>query len=436
MTPTRRLLHFTLAWCLLGAAASLFGGPWPAAWAVAGSLLAAIALADLLLLRLEKVPRARRRLPGRLALGVETEVILTLINPLRRRLQTEWIDGVPPAAEAPGQPAVVVLAPESETELAYPLRALERGTLALGRTWLRVRSRFGLWRRRHLAGENCEVRVFPNYEPIVRFSLLAMSHRESQMGIHLLNRRGGSREFHQLREYHDGDALSQVDWKASARRLQLISREYREQRHQTVVMAIDCGRRMRALDGELPQFDHCLNAALLLSFIALRQGDYAGVLGFGGDDPRWLPPVRGTQSMPVLLNHLHDYQAGLQPSDFLEAAERIQQFQRRRALVVLLTNLRSEDQSDLAAAVRLLARRHLVVVASLTEASAEALAWHPVGQFDQALAAAAAHRYLGERKAVLEHLSGCGALLVDQPAQRLPIALCNRYLDIKAGGRL
>lgn len=436
MTPTRRLLQFTVGWCLLGVAASLFGGPWTGSWLAAGALLGVVGLADLVLLRREPAPGCSRRLPGRMALGVEAPVTLTLTNPLSRPLRLEWIDGTPSAVETPAGPFAETLEPRSEAELEYPLRPLRRGSLAFGPAWLRTRSPWGLWRRTHLAGGDAEVRVFPNYEPIVRFSLLAMSHRESQMGIHLINRRGGSREFHQLRDYHDGDALSQVDWKASARRLQLISREYREQRDQTVIMAIDCGRRMRAMDGESAQFDHCLNAALLLGFIALRQGDHAGYLGFSGERPRWLPPVRGTHSMPVILNHLHDYQAGLQPSDFVEAAEQVLLYQRRRALVVLLTNLRSEDHSDLTAAVRLLAPRHLVVIASLTEASARELASRPAANFDDALAAAAAHRYLGERRAVLEHLSGCGAMVVDEPAEHLPVALCNRYLDIKAGGRL
>jgi uncharacterized protein (DUF58 family) len=201
------------------------------------------------------------------------------------------------------------------------------------------------------AGEAKIVPVFPDYEPVLQYALLALANQEQQMGIQHRQRKGVSREFHQLRDYQEGDLLNQVDWKATSRRLALVSREFREQRDQNVVFLMDAGRRMRAMDGELPQFDHCLNAVLLLCYIALRQGDNVGVSAFGGVE-KWLPPVKGPRAMTTLLHHLYDYETTPHPSDFAEAAGIILSRQRKRSLVILLTNLRGEDSEDVLAAVQ------------------------------------------------------------------------------------
>ncbi|MCB1228234.1 MAG: DUF58 domain-containing protein, partial [Verrucomicrobiales bacterium] len=311
----------------------------------------------------------------------------------------------------------------------------ERGLHRLDRVEILASSPLRLWQRRLILPCPGETRCYPNYEPVVRFALLATAHREEQMGIVRRRRTGAALDFHQLREYQDGDVLSRVDWKATARRNQLISRDYEEARNQTVLLVPDCGHRLRTMDGEVTQFDHCLNAMLLLAYMALRQGDEAGVLGFGGVE-RWLKPVKGAHSMPRILNHLYDYQPSEEPGDFTEAAQRIMLQQRRRALVVFLTNLRSEDASHVIKAARLLKRRHLVMVASLKEMDLEEAAATPVATQSQALAYGALCAYFQERQSLVQILRKQGVHVVDDTAKNLPIALANAYLDLKASGAL
>jgi uncharacterized protein (DUF58 family) len=270
---------------------------------------------------------------------------------------------------------------------------------------------------------------------LVRYALLAMANHTSQMGIIKRSRVGTSLDFQQLRDYQDGDTLSRIDWKATARRNTLISRQFEEQRHQTLLLVPDCGRRMRALDGELTQFDHSLNAMLLLSYIALRQGDEVSILNFGGQ-PRWLKPVKGSHAMPIVLDHLYDYQTTTQPSDFTEAAQRILTHQKRRALVVFLTNLRTEDSSHLQPAVQLLRRRHRVLIATLSEQELTQRAQQPIDSLNSALGYAAYCAYQQERALLLRTLRSQRIHLLDTTAQNLPIALTNRYLDLKASGHL
>lgn len=434
MSPTGRALWIVVLWALLGLAASVWSD-LVKVWWIAGAVVAVIAIVDSIVLAgLAKI-RVSRRLPGRFAVGEAADVRLDISNPGRFFANVSVHDGVPLGAEAISMPWEGRLPPGATARVDYTVRIIERGMARFGVVHVRRVSLLGLWLRPYRVGEDGEVKVYPDYEPVLRFALLSMQARQEQMGIVRKSFAGSSRDFHQLREYREGDPMAQIDWKATSRRVQLISREFQEQRNQIVVFLTDTGRRMRAMDGELPQFDHCLNAMLLLSYVALRQGDQVGVQAFGGSN-RWLSPVKGSHSMSVILNHLFDYKTSPEPSDFSAAVERLLTVQRRRALVVVMTNLRGEDSSELVPALRMLRSKHLVMLASLRERSVEDARETTVSDFGGALRFAAAERYDTERSEVLAALQSFGVLTLDVPAQQFPVALANRYLDIKAAGRL
>lgn len=443
MSPTGKTLGFVVAWALLG----LVAAAWPAfspsavstaaltAWWIVGAVFAVIAVFDAaVLVRMGKI-EITRRLPGRFAVGEPSDVRMEIRNPGRFPAAVEVFDGIPAGAEAADMPWAGSIATGTKAKLTHAVRIIERGLARFGRIHVRRTSALGLWHFKYLVGNEEDVRVYPDYEPVLRFALLSLQHRPDQMGIVRKSFAGSSRDFHQLREYREGDPLSQIDWKATSRRISLVSREFQEQRNQIVIFLTDTGRRMRAMDGELPQFDHCLNAMLLLSYVALRQGDQVGVQAFGGTN-RWLPPVKGAHSMSTLLNHLFDYQTTPEPSDFSAAAERLLARQKRRALVVVMTNLRGEDAAELVPALRTLRSKHLVMLASLRERTVEDARTKPIEIFSDALRFAAAERYDAERTEVLATLQGFGILTLNVPAQEFPVALANRYLDIKAAGRL
>jgi len=434
MRPSVHLLRALGLWTAFGLAASI----WPGlrvAWLIAGGVLLLVSAGDVFTLPRRRHFSVTRAVPGRFALGVRAPVTLTLRHTLGRALQVSVHDGLPAVAEADGLPWSGTLPPHEHVDLSYDAHFTQRGLHTFTAVQILVGSRLGLWHRLYQTGQRSETRCYPDYEPVVRFALLATAHREEQMGIVKRRRSGATLDFRQLREYQDGDVLARVDWKATARRQALISRDYEEQRNQSVILVPDCGRRMRAMDGELSQFDHCLNAMLLIAYIALRQGDEVGVVGFGGVR-RSLKPVKGAPAMPRLLNHLYDYETTTEPSDFTEAAERVMARQKRRALVILLTNLRTEDSTHLMTAVRLLQKRHLVLVATLREAEMESRAARPIANLGDALGYGALCRYDQERGHLLQTLRGHRIPIVDETAQHLPVALANQYLDLKAAGRV
>jgi len=434
MRPTGALLAWVVAWAMLGAAATA----WPALtawWVVAGWLWLGTAVFDALVLMALGRIRIVRTVPGRFALNRPGSVRVTLRNGGRWRAKLRIFDGIPEFAEAEQMPWSGSVPGRSSLRVEHDVRLLRRGPVVFGPVHVLRFSVLGLWARATREGGLEATKVYPDYEPVVRFALLAMDHQQAQMGIVRKNRSGMSREFHQLRDYQRGDGLAQIDWKASSRHMKMISRDYQEQRDQRVVFLLDTGRRMRAMDGELPQFDHCLNALLLLSYVALRQGDSAGVLSFGGTE-RWLAPVKGPHSMPVLLNHLYDYQTTPHPSDFQEAATRLLLRQKRRALVVVLTNLRGEDSGEIVPSLQQIGQRHLVLVASLREHLIDERLTREVTDLDGALVFGTTRQYVEERRRVAYMLESSGIMTLDATAAALPVALANKYLAIKSSGRL
>lgn len=434
MIPASRLLLLVALLAAAGLAPAFYPAASSAWWGVLAVAMA-VALGDGIAARRRPAPQAERRLPGSLALGVNEAVGLRLRHSGTRSLRVAVYDHHPLVMQASGLPQTVVLPPDQAVDVTYHVRPVERGETWFREVQLRVRSPLGLWWRNLRLPQAMPIRVYPNFAAVAKYTLLAADQRLAQMGIHKQRRRGEGRNFHQLREFRQGDPLRQVDWKASARLRKLISREYQEERGQDIVFLLDCGHRMLARDGALSHFDHSLNAVLLVAYVALRQGDAVGFGSFSGDE-RWLNPVKGITRINHLFNTLYDIQPTSRAPDYAAAATRLLLRQKKRALVVLITNLRDEDNADLLPAISLLRQKHLVLVASMREQALDVELEQAVTDFDQALRHAATRDYLQQREQAVDGLKSSGVLCVDVIPQELSVSLVNQYLDIKASGRL
>jgi uncharacterized protein (DUF58 family) len=434
MRPAPGLLRLLLGWTLLGILAAV----WPPLLPLWGIYGAAVALlAGILWTRLRRapIPTVERDAPPSLPLGVHTTVLLRLSNPGRSEIDVEVHDLHPEHAEAEGLPRRLRVPGRGWVELEYRLRPTRRGDHRFAHTDLLLRQPGDLWRRRAASGKPADVRVVPNFQAVSRFAILALADQLGQLGIRVGRRRGEGLEFQELREYRDGDSLRRIDWKATARRQKLISRQYQDERNQQIVCLIDCGRRMHARDGDLTHFDHVLNTVLLLAYVALRQGDAVGFLTFSGKE-RWLPPVKGTVGLEAIQRMVYDLETTNAPSDYLEAATRLMLRQKRRAMVLLISNLRDEDSDEIVPALRLLRTRHLVLLASLRETVLKESLERPIEGVRDALRAGAVHRYLAARGQVLDQLQVGGILTLDTEPELLPYQVVNRYLEVKRSGLL
>jgi uncharacterized protein (DUF58 family) len=404
-------------------------------WAALAGIAAILALLDAATALRLAAPVAARRVPGSLALGVSTEVAVRVHNASRLPLDCEVHDHHPASIEVDGLPRRLALAAGQWGELRYQARPIARGEWSFGRAELRISSPLKLFQIRKFSGEASRIRVYPNFRALARYTLLATDNRLSQIGVLQVRRRGEGMEFHQLREYRQGDSQRAIDWKATSRTARLISREYEEEKDQRVLLVLDCGRRMAAKDGELSHFDHTLNAALLLAHVALRQGDAVGMLTMGGVS-RYCEPRKSVAAVHAIMNRMFDVEPTLAVPDYHRAATEVMRQVRRRALVILLTNLRDEDDDGLLPALALLRSRHLVVLASLREAILSRALSARVDSFDRAVTHAAAADYLALREKVFRRIGASGVMTLDVEPEKLPITLVNRYLELKRGGRL
>jgi uncharacterized protein (DUF58 family) len=434
MRPGRGLLRLLAGWALLGIGSAIWR-PLLLAWAGCGILLLVAALWSWQRLRSTPVPDAERDAPSSFPLGVFTPVRLRLTNPGPRPVDIEVFDLHPPFAETEGLPQRLKLPARGWARIEYRLRPTRRGDQDFGAVDLLLRRPADLWRRRMLTGRGQSVRVVPNFQAVARYAILALADQLGQIGIRVGRQRGEGLEFQELREYRTGDSLRRIDWKATARRQQLISRQYQEEKNQQIICLIDCGRRMRAQDGDLTHFDHVLNTVLLLAYVALRQGDAIGFQTFSGPE-RWLPPVKGPAGLQSILRMVYDLETTQSPSDYLEAATRLMIHQKRRALVVLISNLRDEDSDEIVPALRLLRTRNLVLLASLRESILREKLAQPPRDLKDALRTASIHRYLAARRKVLDEIQVGGILTVDVEPDLLPAQVVNRYLEVKRSGKL
>lgn len=426
------MIGLLVLWGLLGIPVALHYLP-QLPWTITGVAIAAIALLDMLLLWRRPTPLVRRELPDSLALGVERETWLQLDAFGSQRVDV--FDLLPDGWQAEGLPRSLKLRKASETRFSYRFAPGNRGTFVFDGVHLRLHSLFKLWRQQRLAGTPQTVRVYPNFVPLTRMALLSAEMASRLIGAHLKRRRGEGTDFHQMREYRVGDSLRQIDWKATSRARKLISREYQDEKNQQLVMMIDSGRRMMATEGGLSHFDHVLNASLVVSYLALRQGDGVG-LHASGSDNRWVAPQRGLGAIDNLLRASYDLQAKPVATDYLAAATELSLRQSRRCLVMLVTNVRDEDIEDLLAAVRLLQKRHLVCVASLRERDLDEALARDVETLPDALLAGAIGGYLQQRSEAHDALRSHRVMVLDVTAEELPGALVERYLAVKRDGLL
>jgi uncharacterized protein (DUF58 family) len=403
-----------------------------------GALLALLLVAGLdawWLWRLPS-PRLQRTLAGNLPLGRWGEVQLQIHHDYPQPLHIDLFDHLPGAMAFEHLPQRIELQPHNQSQCSYRVRPLARGHFSFQRCEVALPSPLRLWQARRLIELPGQTRVYPDFARIHGAQLLAVDDWLSQLGVRQHQRRGLGMEFHQLRDFRDGDSLRQIDWKATARKRTPIAREYQDERDQQIVFLLDCGRRMRSQDGDLAHFDHALNACLLLSYVALRQGDAVGLATFASEQQRFIAPVKGQAHLRTLLNAVYDLQSTQRPADYSAAINNLLARQRRRALVVLVSNLRDEDDDELLGAVQRLSRQHRVLLVSLREEVLDTLRHTQVADYESALAYCGSVDYLNARASLHERLAANGVPVLDALPSELGPELVSQYLAWKKAGVL
>lgn len=378
-------------------------------------------------------PAIERRMDERLVVGVDNRVTLRLHNPHPRTVRVTVRDDLPPGWEADPPEMSIELGPYARRELTYTVVPPKRGRFTFGDLHLELEGRAKLGASIVRVPAADDARVFPNVLGPRRYELAARLGDLASQGFRSVRQSGGGGEFEQLREYVAGDAFRDLDWKSTAKRQRPVTRVYEQERSQIVLLAIDAGRMMATRIGRISKLDHAINAALLLAWVALRKGDRVGLIVFGDHVHQFVAPAAGPGQYKKLLDALYAVEAEETAVDFRRLVEFVQVRARKRALLVLFSDLLDEAHAmPLAEHASILRRTHLPVCVTMHDPVAESLADAPVEDAREAYRRAAAADLLAEREAVKAKLRSRGVRVVEAPPGELAVATVNRYLEIKA----
>lgn len=372
---------------------------------------------------------------GSVRLGYPTESVVVVDNHSGHRVNALVRDAWQPTAGASDNRHRVRLAPGDRVRLRTPLLPRRRGDLRATGLTARFHGPLGLVARQRTFDVPGAVRSLPPFESRKHLPSRLARLRELD-GRAAVRVRGQGTEFDSLREYVRGDDVRSIDWRASARTSKVVVRTWQPERDRRVVLVLDTSRTSAGRVEDVPRLDSAMDAALLLAALAARAGDR---VDFVAGDRRVRARVRSARARDIAAT-LQEAMAGLDPviaeADWAALAGAVQGLGRQRALVVLLTPLEpSAIEEGLLPVLPALTRHHRVVLASVKDPALEQLA-AARESIDEVYDAAAAEQFLRRRTRTADLLKKLGVDVVDADAERLPPALADHYLSLKARGLL
>ncbi|GAB3587430.1 DUF58 domain-containing protein [Amycolatopsis endophytica] len=364
-------------------------------------------------------------------LGETAEVTLSVTNLSSRHLRGLLRDAWPPSAGVEQDRFAVAVPPGERRSVVVRLRPVRRGDRSSERVTVRALGPLGLAGRQGSHRVPGTVRVLPPFAG--RKHLPSRLARLQQLdGRQAALVRGEGTEFDSLREYVIGDDVRSIDWRASARAADVMVRTWRPERDRHLLLVLDTGRTAAGRVGDVPRLDAAMDAALLLAVLASRAGDRVDFLAY---DRQVRAHVAGAQ-LPALVNAMAPLEASLVETDARGMVAEVLRRARRRSLVVLLTGLDAAPlESGLLPVLPSVVGRHQLLVAGVADPSVASMA-RARGDAEAVYGAAAAERTLGERRSVVSTLVRRGVEVVDAVPEELAPALADRYLALKAAGRL
>lgn len=374
---------------------------------------------------------------SRLSLGADNLVTLAIRNRQNRPVTFQIRDEPPDRFRISTRILSGTLKRRGSWDGTYTVHPLRRGDYEFGDLNLRWIGPLNLVMRQGVVPATGTVKVFPNLLDVRRYDLLLRKNRLQELGLRHARLLGQGTEFERLREYTPDDEYRHINWKATARRLRPITTEYQTERSQNIMAVLDTGRMMQSPVAEMAKLDYAINAVLLLGYVAGGMGDKVGLMTFADDVQTYLTPRQGRGQFYQMLERLYAVEAQPVEPDYRTALSYLGLKQRKRALVVLFTDLAGGASMDaLVSNITFLARRSLPLVVTISDPDIHTVAAaRPEDSLD-VYRQVAANRLLDDRRVTLDYLERQGVLTLDVPANSLSLAVIQRYLELKGQHRL
>ncbi len=375
------------------------------------------------------------RLPA--ALSISSDVELTLTNSSRTSIQASIIDTVPLQLRNEPPTLTIRAGARGVGTASYRICPAERGDAKLGDVYVRYQSRLRVAEKWVRVSLEQTVRIYPNLEEAKRHSIYLLRSRQIALEKRHARVRGIGREFESLREYQQGDEYRDICWTAAARRGKLVTRMYQIERSQTVWIVIDSGRLMRARVRGFSKLDKAVNAALSLAQVALYSGDRVGLIAYGRGIRQQLPAAKGSAHLRHLIEQLALVHEEGAEADHLQMAGRLLTNQKRRSLIVWLTDLAETAMTpEVIEAASMMMPRHLVLFVVIGQPDLGELAAKMPRSESEMYQVAAAQEMVHRRELLLARLRERGALAIEVSSGAVSPVVVNAYLQIKERNQL
>ena len=437
VVPTRRLALVVAATAPLWLLSTTYAGAWIAASSLI--LLVLVVIVDFLWTPGPLDVGVEREAPDTIGLGDDAQLMYRIHSRWPGPVRGTLFDQAPAGIRRDGEQGLPFVISAGQTvTITCAIRGIARGRRSLGGAVLRIHGPLGLIERTLKYPLEDAVLVTPSLAGVRRYRLLAVQRRLRDAGIRSVRMRGEGTSFASLRGYTVGDDPRHIDWKATAKRRTLMTREYTVEQGQTVMILIDAGRMMTQQAGALTRFEHVLTAALTLADVAVSGGDRVGLMLFDDEVRAFVPPNRGRAALPPLRDALVPATARLVEPDYAAAFRTLSSRHRKRSLLVLFSDVIDRRSSAaLIAYTAQAAGRHLPLVVALRNDQLLAAAV-PVADAEVSAIyeSAAAEELVMAREEALRGMRQTGVDVLDISPRAMTASVINRYLEIKARASL
>ena len=389
-------------------------------------------LVEMFLLYHGRAIMAWRTMAGRFSNGDDNEVNIRVENSYSFPVWLEVIDEIPPIFQRRDVCFRLRLRAGEGKNVKYQLHPTKRGVYSFGHVLVFVSSPIGMIQRRYALGQPCDVKVYPSYLMLTQYELLAISNNLTELGIKKIRRAGNNTEFEQIKDYVVGDDYRRINWRASARASRLMVNVYQDERSQQVYNIIDKGRVMQQAFQGMTYLDYAINASLVLSYIAMRKEDKAGVITFCEHVEDHVEASRHTGNMQTILETLYRQQTQFGESDFSALVALVFQQISKRSLLVLYTNFadRVSMERQLPYLIQLNRRHRLLVVFFEDNELKDYIKGSP-GSDEEYYQHVIAEKYFHEQRLIVSTLRQRGILALLTTPEKLSVNVINKYLEIK-----
>jgi uncharacterized protein (DUF58 family) len=393
-------------------------------------------LVDCLLLPRPSWLQVKREWHSALSIKVASEVSIAVANPNARDLRVDVMDELAPS---PWHRLrwLSLIVPASSTANTAPRVTQrfipgERGDIQLGKVYLRYGSAFNMAERWAVADLQQTVRVYPNFEHAGKHSVYLARSRQIELQMRLMRLRGSGSDFESLREYREGDEIRNICWTATARRGKAVAKTFQVERSQAVWLVLDCGRLMRTRSEGYSKLDRAVDAALVLSQLALYSGDRVGLLAYGRALNQRVLPGRGAAQLRHLVEQLAVVKTEAPEADHIRAAATLLSLQKQRGLIIWITDLAETAMTpEVIDAAGQLLSRHLVIFIVIAQPEVKRQSAIAPENPQQMYETVAAQEMVFRRELLLGRLREHGALCLEVAPNQLSAAVLNQYLSVK-----